>query len=59
MSLRRITKHRGSFPTDESLIKLFYLSLMNISKRWTMPLRDWKPALNRFTIQFEGRMPQQ
>lgn len=57
MSLRRIIKHRGSFPTDESLIKLFYLALMNISKKWTMPLRDWKPALNRFSIQFEDRMP--
>lgn len=56
MSLRKVTKNRGSFPTDESLIKLFYLALMNISKRWTMPLRDWKAALNRFTIQFEDRM---
>lgn len=56
MSLRKITKNRGSFPTDESLIKLFYLALMNISKKWTMPLRDWKAALNRFTIQFEDRM---
>ena len=59
MSLRQVTKSRGSFPNDESLIKLFYLALMNISKKWTMPLRDWKPALNRFTIQFEERMPQQ
>ena len=58
MSLRKVTKSRGSFPNDESLIKLFYLALMNISKKWTMPLRDWKPALNRFTIQFEERMPQ-
>ena len=49
----------GSFPNDESLMKLFYLALMNISKKWTIPLRDWKPALNRFTIQFEERMPQQ
>lgn len=56
MSLRKITKNRGSFPTDESLIKLFYLTLMNISKKWTMPLRDWKAALNRFSIQFEDRM---
>ena len=56
MSLRKITKNRGSFPTDDSLIKLFYLALMNISKKWTMPLRDWKAALNRFTIQFEDRM---
>lgn len=57
MSLRKITKNRGSFPNDESLLKLFYLTLMNISQKWTMPLRDWKAALNRFTIQFEDRMP--
>jgi putative transposase len=59
MSLRKITKNRGSFPSDEALLKLFYLALKNISKKWTMPIRDWKAALNRFTIQFEERMPQQ
>ena len=58
MSLHKITKNRGSFPSDEALIKLFYLALRNISKKWTMPLRDWKAALNRFTIQYEERMPQ-
>jgi putative transposase len=58
MSLRKITKNRGSFPSDDALIKLFYLALRNISKKWTMPLRDWKAALNRFTIQYEERMPQ-
>lgn len=50
MSLRKITKNRGSFPNDEALSKLFYLALMNISKKWTMPLHDWKAALNRFSI---------
>ncbi len=59
MSLRKITKNRGSFPSDEALLKLFYLALNNISKKWTMPIRDWKSALNRFTIQFEDRMSQQ
>lgn len=59
MSLRKITKSRGSFPSDEALLKLFYLALNNIRKKWTMPIRDWKAALNRFTIQFEDRMPQQ
>ena len=58
MSLRKITKNRGSFPSDEALLKLFYLALRNISQKWTMPIRDWKAALNRFTIQFEERMPQ-
>ena len=57
MSLRKITKNRGSFPSDEALLKLFYLALNNISKKWTMPIRDWKAALNRFTIQFKDRMP--
>ncbi|QPK62864.1 IS256 family transposase [Methylomonas sp. LL1] len=57
MSLRKITKNRGSFPNDEALSKLFYLALMNISKKWTMPLHDWKAALNRFSIQFDDRMP--
>ena len=58
MSLRKITKNRGSFPSDETLLKLFYLAIQNIGKKWTMPIRDWKAALNRFTIQFEKRMPQ-
>lgn len=58
MSLRKITKNRGAFPSDEAPLKLFYLALRNIAKKWTMPVRDWKAALNRFTIQFDERMPQ-
>ena len=59
MSLRKITKNRGSFPSDESLMKLFYLALRNIGQKWNMPIRDWKGALNQFSIKFEERMPQQ
>jgi putative transposase len=55
MSLRKLTKNRGSFPSDEALTKLFYLALRNISQKWTMPIRDWKAALTRFTIQFGDR----
>ena len=58
MSLRKVSKNRGSFPSDEAVLKLFYLTLQNISKKWTMPIRDWKAAPNRLTIQFEDRMPQ-
>ncbi len=58
MSLRKVIKTRSSFPTDEAVAKLFYLALNNISKKWSMPLRDWKGALNRFTIQFEDRIAQ-
>jgi putative transposase len=57
MSLRKITKNRVSFLNDEALSKLFYLALMNIHRKWTMPLHDRKAALNRFRIQFEDRMP--
>ena len=56
MSLRKLTKNRGSFPSDEALLKLFYLALRNISKKWTMPIRDWKAALTRFTIEFGDRL---
>ena len=58
MSLRKVTKSRGSFPNDDALIKLYYLAVRNISKKWTMPIQNWKAALNRFTIMFDERMPQ-
>ena len=57
MSLRKVTKNRGSFPNDESMIKLMYLALQNISKKWTMPIRNWRSALNQFSIMIEERMP--
>lgn len=52
MSLRRVMRYRGSFQNDESLLKLLYLALRNISHRWSLPVHDWKAALNRFAIQF-------
>jgi putative transposase len=57
MSLRKIIKNRGSFPTDEAAVKLLYLALQNIARKWTMPIKEWKAALNRFAIIFEDRMP--
>lgn len=57
MSLRKVTKNRGSFPNDESMIKLLYLALQNISKKWTMPIRNWRSALNQFSIMFGERVP--
>ena len=55
-SLRKISKNRGSFPNDESALKLLYLALRNISKKWRMPIRLWKQALNQFVILFPGRL---
>jgi putative transposase len=57
MSLRKVTKARSSFPNDEAVLKLLYLALRNIAKKWTMPIRDWKAALNRFAIVYENRLP--
>jgi putative transposase len=56
MSLRKVIKTSTSFPTDEAVSKLLYLALNNISKKWAMPIRGWKAALNRFTMQFEDRL---
>jgi putative transposase len=56
MSLRKVTKARGSFPNDEAVSKLLYLALRNIAKKWTMPLGGWNAALNRFAILYEDRL---
>jgi putative transposase len=56
-SLRKITKARGSFPSDEAAIKLLFLGLRSITKRWSMPVHDWKAALNQFSMLFTDRMP--
>ena len=57
MTLRKVLRNHRSFPTDESAMKVIFLAINNISKKWTMPIRDWKSALNRFAIEFEGRFP--
>ncbi len=58
-SFRKISRNRNLFPTEEALYRLFYLSLKNISKKWTRPVADWPKALNRFTIEFADRLPKQ
>lgn len=54
--IRKATKKRKLFPTDDSAKKVIYLAIREASKKWTMPIRDWKPALNRFIIEFEDRL---
>lgn len=56
-SLRKIIKGRGAFPHDEAIRKLLWLGLRNVAKKWTMPIRDWKAALNQFIILYEDRVP--
>lgn len=54
--IRKAVKKRKLFPSDESAKKVVYLAIMDASKKWTMPIRDWRPALNRFMIEFEERL---
>ena len=56
-SLRKITKTRAAFPTEEAALKLLYLGLQNAAKKWTMPIQNWNMAMNQMVILFEGRMP--
>jgi putative transposase len=53
--IRKAIKNRKIFPTDQSALKIVYLAIRNASKKWTMPLRDWKPAMNRFAIEYADR----
>ena len=57
MTLRKVLKNHRCFPTDESVMKVIYLALQNLSRKWTMPIKNWKGALNRFAIEFEERFP--
>jgi len=54
--IRKAIKKRKLFPTDDSAKKVVYLAIQQASKKWTMPIRNWKAALNRFMIEFEGRL---
>lgn len=55
-SLRKVTKTRRSFPNDKSVMKVLYLALHQIAKKWTMPIRDWKQAMSQFMILFGDRI---
>jgi len=56
-SLRKIIKTRGSFPNEEAALKLLYLALERIAQKWTLPLQNWKAALQRFAILLGDRVP--
>ena len=57
MTLRKASRNHRIFPNDEAVIKVMYLAGQLISRKWTMPLRDWGAAMNQFSILFEGRVP--
>src|SRR5919109_1409823 len=56
-SLRKVRKGRRAFPTDEAIMKLVYMGLQHVAKKWTQPIREWKAALNQFVMLFGERVP--
>ena len=57
MTLRKVTRNHRIFPSDEAVYKVVYLAMRNIAQKWTMPIHHWKPALNRFAMEFAERFP--
>jgi len=55
--IRKFTRNRKQYPNAESALKLVYLAIHEASKKWTLPIKGWKQALNHFAIVFEGRLP--
>lgn len=55
--IRKAINNRRIFPSDRSALKVIYLAIEQAARKWTMPIQDWKRALNRFAIMFEGRLP--
>jgi putative transposase len=56
--IRKFTRNRKIYPNQESALKLVYMAIHEASKKWTMPIRNWKQALNHFAILFAERMPE-
>jgi putative transposase len=54
--IRKYTKNKMSFPTDDAVLKSVYLSIHEATKKWTMPIRNWGTILNQFMIMFENRI---
>jgi len=57
-TFRKSVRNRGHFSTEESIMKVLYLAIKGVSRKWTLPIRDWKKALNHFAIMFEDRFPE-
>jgi len=57
--IRKFTRNRKIYPNEESALKITFMAIREAAKKWTMPIRKWKAALNHFAILFEGRLPMQ
>ena len=53
----KLNRQRSVFPSDKALLKALYLSTLQATKRWNLPIRDWGKVYGEFAIMYEGRMP--
>lgn len=53
---RILTKTKGGFPNEKSLLKLLYVGINNVSKKWTMPVHNWNLTLSQLAIYFDKRL---
>ena len=56
-TMRKTVRNRGHFPSENAVMKVLYLAIKGASKKWSMPIKDWKSALNQFAIKFGDRFP--
>ena len=54
--LRKVTKNKRVFPSDESVFKTLYLTIEYITRKWSMPIQNWNEAMAHFLIKFEDRI---
>ena len=54
--LRKVTKTKTAYPSDDALLKIIYLATMDITKKWTMPVREWANCMSQFVLKFGDRM---
>lgn len=55
-TLRKVTKNRTAFPDDDSIYKIMYLAINNLTKKWTLPIRNWGTAINQLSIMLKDRV---
>ncbi len=53
---RKLTKTKGAFPNENSLLKILYAGILNATEKWTMPVQNWNQALSQLVLYFEGRL---
>ena len=55
-TLRKVTRNRNAFPDDDSIYKIMYLAISKISRKWTVPVRNWGVIVNQLSIMFGDRV---